>query len=90
MKTEYFDDGSGMIRRRQALRSIDGDNANDGKSDFFMLELIFWIIVALVAFNFFTMSVIVASLFYVLVFFIFAEVAMFVGSVLFGRRRRNS
>ena len=87
MKTEYFDDGSGMIRRRQALRSIDGENANDEKSDFFMLELIFWIIVALVAFNFFTMSVIVASLFYVLAFIVFAEIAMFVGSVLFVKRK---
>ena len=90
MKTEYFDDGSGMIRRRQALRLIEDENVNDEKSDFFLLELVFWIIVASVTFGFFTMSVIVASLFYVLVFFIFAEVAMFVGSVLFGRRRRNS
>ena len=87
MKTEYFDDGSGMSRRRQASRSINGDNANDGKSDFFMLELTFWIIVASVTFGFFTMSVIVASLFYVLAFIVFAEIAMFVGSVLFVKRK---
>ena len=88
MKTEYFDDGSGMIRRRQALRLIEDENVKDAKLDFFLLELVFWVINAAVASYFFTIEAVMLGLAYVFVFFVFAELAWLLSNTLFNTKKK--